>query len=62
MTPGTMIECGMTIAEIQDEMPFTKFKVYTYKDSIIAESEYEILDLFEKTLWGKKNTLCISDK
>lgn len=56
MAPGTTIECGMAIAGIQDEMPFTKFKVYSDKDSIVAESQNKILDLFEKTFWGNLKT------
>lgn len=56
MAPGTTIECGMAIAGIEDEMPFTKFKVYSGKDSIVAESQDKIIDLFEKTFWGNLET------
>lgn len=56
MPPRTSIECGMAIAGIQDEMPFTKFKAYSDKDSIVANSRDEIIDLFEKTFWGNLKT------
>jgi hypothetical protein len=56
MAPGTLIQCGSAIAGIQDEMPFTKFKVYSSKDSIVANSQDEILNLFEKTFWGSLKT------
>ena len=56
MAPGTSIECGMAIAGIQNEMPFTKFKVYTDKDSLIANNQDQILDLFAKTFWGNLET------
>lgn len=52
MAPKTRIECGMAIAEIQDEMPFTKFRIYSNKDSIVANTQDQILNLFEKTFWG----------
>ncbi len=56
MAPGSSIECGMAIAGIKDEMPFTKFRVYANKDSIVANTQDQILDLFEKTFWGKLET------
>lgn len=56
MAPGTSIECGMAIAGIQDEMPFTKFKIYSNNDSIVANTQDQILDLFEKTFWGNLET------
>jgi len=56
MAPGSTIRCGGTIAGIQDEMPFNKFKAYSDTDSIVAESQDEILDLFEKTFWGNLET------
>jgi hypothetical protein len=56
MAPGTSIECGMAIAGIQDEMPFTKLKVYSGKDTVDAESQDKILDLFEKTFLGNLKT------
>lgn len=52
MAPGSSIKCGMAIAGIQNELPFTKFKAYSSKDSIVANSQDQILDLFEKTFWG----------
>lgn len=56
MAPGASIECGMAIAGIQDEMPFTKFKIYSNEDSIVASTQDQILDLFEKTSWGNLET------
>jgi len=56
MAPRTSIECGMAIAGIQDEMPFTTFKVYSNKDSLVANTQDQILDLFEKTFWGNLET------
>jgi hypothetical protein len=56
MAPGTSIECGMAIAGIEDEMPFTEFKVYSNNDSLVANSQGQILDLFEKTFWRNLKT------
>lgn len=56
MAPKSNIECGMAIASLHDEIPFAKFKVYSGKDSIVAESKDKILDLFEKTFWGNLKT------
>ena len=58
MATGTIIECGIVIAGIQNKMPFTKFKVYTDKDSLIASNQDQILDLFAKTFWGNLKTPC----
>ena len=56
MPPKTSIECGIAIAGIQDEMPFVKLKIYSNKDSVIANTQDQILDLFEKTFWGNLQT------
>jgi len=56
MAPSSSIECGMTIGGIENEMPFTIFKVYTDKDSVVADSQDKILDLFEKTFLGNLKT------
>lgn len=46
--PSTYVNCGIAIAGIQDEIPFTELKIYKESDSIIAKSEQEVLALFEK--------------
>lgn len=52
MEPGRTINCGMVIAGIENKLPFTKIQIYTQKDSVIAGTENQILDMFEKTFWG----------
>jgi hypothetical protein len=56
LPPGNSVTCGMAIAGIEDEMPFTKFKAYDHKDSVTANSQEEILNLFDKTFWGSVKT------
>ena len=54
--PSVSLKCGMAIAGMEDEMPFTKFKVYSKNDSIIANSQNQILDMFKKTPFGNLET------
>ncbi|MCC6725416.1 MAG: hypothetical protein IT258_12990 [Saprospiraceae bacterium] len=56
MAPETILECGMAIAEIDDDMPFSEFKVFSKNDTIVAKSQAEILDLFDKNRWGSLET------
>ena len=56
MPPKTCMECGMTIGGIHDEMPFTKFSVYSNNDSVVANTQDQILNLFEKTFFGNLQT------
>lgn len=56
LAPGTSIKCGTAIAGIQNEMPFTNFRIYSNKDSIIANNQLHILELFKKTFWGNLET------
>lgn len=52
LPPKASINCGMAIAELNNDLPFKKIKIYTGKDSLIATSEKEVLHLFEKNVWG----------
>lgn len=56
IAPMDTLECGMAIAGIENEMPFTKFSIYAGQDSIIADTQTEILELFAKSFWGKLKT------
>lgn len=44
--PGDTVICGQTIAEIDDEMPFTKLNVYYSNDTLSFKSESEIKELY----------------
>lgn len=52
MAPGSQIDCGTAIAELDDDLPFTVIKIYGIKDSIIATNKLQVIDLFEKNFWG----------
>ena len=56
MAPKTSIEIGQAIAGIEDDMPFTKLKIYSVSDSIYANSQEQILNLFKKTFFGNLET------
>lgn len=61
MEPGRTINCGMVIAGIDNQLPFTKIEIYTKKDSVIARSENQVLDMFEKGFWGSlKKPYCLT--
>ena len=56
MAPRTTIECGMAIAGIADEMPFTTFEVITKSDTLVASTQDKILSLFDQTFFGHLKT------
>lgn len=46
------IELGTAIGGLSDDLPFTKLKIVSAKDSLLALSSEEVLELFEKDSWG----------
>jgi len=57
MAPRTTVECGMAIAGIQDDNPFTKFEVYSETNSIVVNTRDQVLALFENAFWQFTCTL-----
>ena len=49
---GQEFQCGMTIGELKDDLPFTDLKIYTEKDTIIAKNTNEVLNLFDRNWIG----------
>jgi len=47
MPPGTSINCGMAISGIEDDMPFNEISIYSNNDSIVANTQDLILNLFD---------------
>jgi hypothetical protein len=54
IAPGIEVRCGMAIAELDNDVPFSKMKIYTKKDSIIANSVEEVLGIFDRTWYGSR--------
>lgn len=52
VNPGDTVICGQTIAEMEDEMPFTQLKIYSVHDSIIVKNKEAILNLYDYTIIG----------
>ncbi|MEA1784881.1 hypothetical protein U1E44_02150 [Arenibacter sp. GZD96] len=53
---GQEFECGFSIAELENDLPFSELKIYTKKDTIIANNRNEVLNLFDKNWIGKMKT------
>ena len=53
---GQEFHCGFTIGELKDDLPFSELKIYTKKDTIIAENRNEVLNLFDKKWTGNLKT------
>jgi hypothetical protein len=56
IAPGDTIKCGQTIAEIDDEIPFQAIHIHWKQDSLTANSETEVKELFDKSAFGKLKT------
>lgn len=51
MAPSSSIECGITIGGIENEMPFTIFKVYSDKDSVVADTQEKFSICLRRHFW-----------
>jgi hypothetical protein len=49
IAPGVNISCGMATAELDNDVPFSKIKIYTKKDSVTAQSEEKVISIFDRT-------------
>ena len=54
--PKKSVKCGMTIGGLKDDIPFSNLKIYTDKDTIIAQNRNEVLNLFDKNWIGNLKT------
>lgn len=48
--------CGYAIGGLKNDLPFSELKIYTNKDTIVAENRNEILSLFNKNWTGNLKT------
>ena len=53
---GHEFYCGYTLGGLKYDLPFSELKIYTQKDTIVAENRNEVLKLFDKKWTGYLKT------
>ncbi|WP_192820802.1 hypothetical protein [Rufibacter sp. LB8] len=53
---GEYLECGMAIAGLDNDLPFTNLKIQTLNKTILAENPEKVISLFEKEPDGDLKT------
>ena len=54
--PNKSLKCGMTIGGLKNDLPFSEILIITETDTIRAENENQIMELFDKTFFGNIET------
>ena len=54
--PNKSVKCGMTIGGLKNDLPFSELLIITKTDTIKAENENQIMELFDKTFFGNLET------
>lgn len=52
IAPSEKFICGYVTNELQNDLPFDDLKIYTYKDTIFAQTKVQITELFDKNSDG----------
>lgn len=53
---GEYLDCGMAIAGLENDLPFTNLTIETLNDTIMADNPDQVLSLFEKKPSGNLKT------